>query len=219
MSPKRGRKKSELRRKPPRRLPSPFLLIVCEGKKTEPNYFRGIADKKKTIKGQIKIVTGEKIGGTDPETLFGYAKRERRGRQKEQIQQYDTVWLVIDKDNFSQYEEVIRKAADQKNIQVAYSNPCIEFWFILHFHYRDTPMSGDQAENELNRNKGPLCGYEKKWEDVYQKIEHLTDTAVWNAKKLEQYHREVGESLFSNPSSAMYKLVEILLSLKDDHRK
>lgn len=45
---------------------------------------------------------------------------------------YSDVWVVIDKDDFSDFDEAIQKAGVEK-LSVAWSNPSFELWYLLHF--------------------------------------------------------------------------------------
>ena len=77
--------------------------------------------------------------------------------------------------------------ADAKGIQIALSNPCFEFWYLLHFQYttkffKDYPA----VKNALTTY---LPDYEKAG-DVYNQLAEHTAIAIQNAKRVEQYHRE-----------------------------
>ena len=75
--------------------------------------------------------------------------------------------------------------ADAKGIQIALSNPCFEFWYLLHFQYttkffKDYPA----VKNALTTY---LPDYEKAG-DVYNQLAEHTAIAIQNAKRVEQYH-------------------------------
>ena len=102
----------------------PRFLFVCEGKQTEPNYFRSFR-----VNAVIHIV-GEQH---NPQAALDTAERLR------QHEEYTQVWLVFDRDEWraEEFNQVIAQA-ERKNIQVAYSNQAFELWYLLHFGYRDT---------------------------------------------------------------------------------
>ena len=58
--------------------PKPLVLIVCEGKETEPNYFNGIRKRKRIPRDRIKVVGCDECGGTDPKTIVECAKKVRK---------------------------------------------------------------------------------------------------------------------------------------------
>ena len=77
--------------KPPREK----YLIVCEGAKTEPNYFKAI--EKRLPKGIIQLnILGI---GANTVSVVKYAIKER-DKNIGTLDEYDEVWVVFDKDDF-----------------------------------------------------------------------------------------------------------------------
>lgn len=81
------------------------------------------------------------------------------------------------------------KAEKLENVIVIVNNPCIEFWFLLHFE-RTTKFFSDcnSAEKQLKKHIGDYEKtrkyFTKQDNDIYLKLkEHLTD-AQENSKKL-----------------------------------
>ncbi len=114
------------------------FYIFCEGKQTEPNYFDGFKDeiKKNPIyKNLIHI----EVKGVGAETLrvIEYAQEYV---EKNRLKNAE-IWCVYDKDSFppTDFNAVSQKADALSNPEmgityhVAWSNQCIEYWFILHF--------------------------------------------------------------------------------------
>lgn len=110
------------------------ILIVCEGEKTEPNYFNAF----KKLNSRIDI-TCEGIG----QNTLNVVNRAIELRDNAQTP-YDRVWAVFDKDDFSanNFNAAIQKA-QSNNINVAWSNEAFELWYLYHFQHRVTPMSRD----------------------------------------------------------------------------
>ncbi len=69
-----------------------YYLIVCEGAKTEPNYFESI--KKELPVGLLEI----KIEGTGRNTL-GLVKHAKILGEKS-TRKFDKIWVVFDRDSF-----------------------------------------------------------------------------------------------------------------------
>ena len=112
----------------------------------------------------------------------------------------------------SAYSVDAQKMADAKGIHIALSNPCFEFWYLLHFQYttkffKDYPA----VKNALTTY---LPDYEKTG-DVYSQLSAHTTNALQNAKRVEQYHLQNGSSkpfgIAVNPFTDIYQLVESLL--------
>ncbi len=98
----------------------PSILIVCEGKNTEPSYFNHFRLSSATVKS-----VGE---GYNTVSLVN------RATQLVNEKKYDQVWCVFDKDDFNEndFNKAIQMA-ETNNFKVAYSNQSFEYWLILHF--------------------------------------------------------------------------------------
>jgi hypothetical protein len=111
-----------------------IVLIVCEGGKTEPEYFKMLCDQLHLTAREIHKVTIVGIGGA-PLTVVNEAIKRRDMRleqsRKKLALKYDHVWAVFDRNGHANVKEARNKAKDN-HIGVAFSIPCFEFWFILH---------------------------------------------------------------------------------------
>jgi len=65
---RKAKRAEEHRREIARRDPYERILIVCEGEKTEPNYFRWLRDRFRL--NSANIVIADKRGGLDPKSLL-----------------------------------------------------------------------------------------------------------------------------------------------------
>jgi len=127
-----------LSRKDPHKVPNPTILIVCEGKNTEPSYFHQFRLSSATIKP-----VGE---GYNTVSLVN------RATQLSKEKEYDQVWCVFDKDDFdaNDFNNAI-DMADAQNFGVAYSNQAFEYWFILHFEdHQGAGMHRDEYDKKIN---------------------------------------------------------------------
>ena len=87
------------------------------------------------------------------------------------------IWCVYDKDSFpkadfnavSQRAETLNKQQDNVKYYVAWSNECIEFWFILHFAYYDSNTSRKDYRKFLHAKFKELgwTRYEKNNEELF----------------------------------------------------
>ncbi|MCP4482261.1 MAG: RloB domain-containing protein [bacterium] len=188
------------------------ILIVCEGKKTEPNYFR-VFNKTSLKSNSINIT----IEGAGKNTLSLVEAAVNFGEKAKNDQYlYSEIWCVFDKDDFSEFNNAIKKASD-KAIKVAYSNPCFEFWYILHFEYLQTALHRDKYKNMLTSRLKTLTKkknyqYQKNSKDMYDILLDNQETAINNAKKLLEYHK--GKTCSeSDPSTTVHKLIQALKDL------
>ena len=188
-----------------------FYLIVCEGEKTEPNYFESL--RKELPVGVLHIeIEGS---GRNTSSLIDYTIKIRDKSNKN----YDKVWAVFDKDSFpnKNFNEAIAKA-EAKNINCAWSNEAFELWFLLHFQFVSNAMSREDykayLEREIIRESGDkLYKYKKNDKGTYLLLEKYgskNQAIIWaeELKSLntdQKYHTH-------NPCTLVYKLIEELLS-------
>ena len=123
------RKQSFQQRLKPQLEPMQRFLIVCEGEKTEPNYFN---------KFPIPSDSVIDVRGIDANT-DSLVKETIRLMS---LKKYDQVWVVFDRDSFTpNHFNTACRLADQNGIQKAYSNEAFELWYLLHFFYLDTGIT------------------------------------------------------------------------------
>lgn len=125
---------------------------------------------------------------------------EKRGRGRA----YDEVWCVFDVDEHHALDETRTKARDN-GVRLAVSNPCIELWFLLHFH--DQTAELDRAAAQSRSAKALGCGKSLSIE-CRQALSSRHDEAVARAKALSLRHEGNGLSPDANPSSSMWELIE-----------
>lgn len=206
---KRFKQKNQKSEKP-KKLVS-YFLIVCEGEKTEPNYFRSFPIK------VGKIVYDIEFEGGGISTLKVVEKAiEFRNKSK---QKYDRVWAVFDKDSFkpSSFNSAIFKAKSN-GIECAWSNEAFELWYLLHFHNRVRAMSRDEykkaiedAVNDKLGNKKRSFKYKKNDPNMFALLNKLgsQDLAIKWASDLN--NKIEGEAFANyNPNTQVFKLVEEL---------
>ena len=171
------------------------FLIVCEGEKTEPHYFKEFRVPKDVID-----IYGF---GYNPIRLVkkAIALKGRDGG-------YDQVWCVFDRDSVPLAEFNAALALAKKNdIQVAYSNEAFELWYLLHFNFYQTAVPRRDYIKKLSKLMGHE--YEKKSKSIYQELKTRQPTAIKNAKRLlKQYHPRKPAN--DNPSTTVHLLVEQL---------
>ena len=185
------------------------FLIVCEGEKTEVNYFKAFTVPKKiavTVKGEGK------------NSLSLVEKAIKIIDNLKQDDSFDQIWCVFDKDNCSKEQfNQAERLAKENNIKIAYSNEAFEIWFILHFQYLDIATSRSKYPKILTtqmKKYGLLNEqekYEKNREDMYEKLKPYQTTAITNAAKLIQDRDEAKKHPFdANPSTTVQDLVQEL---------
>ncbi len=148
--------------------------IFCEGQQTEPNYFIGF---KKLIEGNpiYRDMVLVEIEPCQAETMrvIGTAEDyvKKNNIKKGQI------WCVYDKDSFpAEHFNDVEKRANALNklnpelqYHAAWSNECIEFWFLLHFAYYTSNNHRAEYISFLNDKfkKLDIGKYQKNMKNIF----------------------------------------------------
>lgn len=181
-----------------------IVLLSVEGQnKTEKNYFNGFNNE--TTK--VVFTSGNE---TDPVKLSKRLLQEYKNNQLDDGLG-DLAFCVVDGDVSKKQEVEIRKADTivKKKGKVIVSNPCIEVWFL--FHFTDSTRQYKSSQEAVNRLKEYIPDYEKNMKEIYNQLFDKLDTAIINAKKLDDYNQMLNRSLHSydyQPSSEIYKIIE-----------
>ena len=176
------------------------ILIVCEGEKTEPNYFK--AFKKQLPRGLVEVdILG---AGTNTLSIVKIAKNKMKESKKTNIP-YDHVWVVFDRDSFppSDFDNAI-SSAESNNFDCAWSNEAFELWYLLHFEFRNTAMPRIDYSSKLSKYLDEK--YKKNNYNMYDKLFDKQIIAENNARKLLNQHRSCPPSK-SNPATKVHLLV------------
>lgn len=170
----------------------PAVLIVCEGRETEPNYIEGLLDHLRVNPAAIRVERGD--GRTDPVSLVKRAQKLFKDDGE-----FDLVYVVCDGDSNRigearrQAEKTLSNSYRQKTrVQIVANCPSIEFWLLLHFEYSAREFrNSNEAEREL---QGHLTDYQKNDRDIFSKVRSGLDAACDRTQRLKQELRATGAS-------------------------
>lgn len=196
------------------RAPYEKVLIVCEGEKTEPNYFNELIDFYEINTANV-VIDGS--CGSSPISVVNHAIA-RYAKEKDTLVPYDKVYCVIDRDTHDSFDEAIAKLAKQKPAGVFHATvsvPCFEYWLLLHFNYTTAAF---MAAGNKSAGDRVLVELKKYWPD-YGKGNHGTfshllgqlNFAKANAARVLVNAQQTGSS---NPSTQVHELVEYLQNIK-----
>lgn len=163
------------------------MLIVCEGSKTEVNYFSAIRREKRLPNADIAIVPSDY--GTAPLQIVQYAIDrflETKG--------FDRVYVVFDRDDHLTYHNALAKAeATNKTLKndasakvpfiAIASVPNFELWILLHFRDVLAPIHRDEVYAELKK-PAAYPTYAKNSRTVFSDTKALIQEATARAEKL-----------------------------------
>lgn len=217
-SPKK-RQQRQLERKQNRRASYDRILIVSEGSKTEPNYFREIRIAYRLHTANVEVRPSEL--GTAPIQVVEYAKELfENGDPHKSIQPraFEKVYAVFDRDDHNSYFDALRlaKSLDGKlkndakqavTFQAIASVPSFELWLLLHYEDIQAPLHRDEV---MRRLKQYIPGYEKGAGQAFAiTSEHLTDATNRAERLAERFTAETAPE----PFTAIIELVKLLTML------
>ena len=178
-----------------KREPSPSLrmrkiaLVICE---TEVCYINLL---KSWYKSPIRIISHIEGTKITPSLV------EKRTKELK-ISQWDKVhtFLIYDMD-----VQAINEKLHKCKAEMLLSNPCFEIWLLLHAKDQKAAIETDALIKELKKSAPVWKNYSKSAFTDTQKsfLNNNTDVAVARAKILQE---------FQNPSTGIYKLIEMLSS-------
>ncbi|RLT88008.1 RloB family protein [Ketobacter sp. GenoA1] len=212
---RKAKSAKNLQRKGARRAAYKKILIVCEGEKTEPNYFEGAREYY-----ELNTVNVEVRGdcGSDPMSIVSFAKQRYR-EEKDAGDPFDQIYCVFDKDGHATYARAIDAltSATPKDTYFTISSvPSFEYWLLLHFVYSTRPytaLPGNSSGNQvLTELKNYISDYEKGRRTIFSElIEQLEQAKNYAKRALQESERNQTD----NPSTRVHELVEVLQNLKD----
>lgn len=197
------------------RTPSfPRLLIISEGIKTETAYFTSIKEQiHNRFKDNIimdKVDIGILGTGRGTMTVVNYALKSRNRHT------YSQVWVLIDKDQFTDFDQAIKKAEDE-GLSVAWSNQSFELWYLLHFQQvssgMDNRMIIDRLSTHLQQKGITRERYSKSNPLTYETLKEYVQLAMDRSEKLLKEHETLRNNKPSrmNPATTVPDLMKLLM--------
>ncbi len=211
---RRTRGEQALRRRSRHRAEKIRILIVCEGRETEPNYFRGLREEE-SVRQNFRVEVRKGKGGSCLAVVHqAIAELEKAAIRGED---FDEAWCVFDVEQAGQREQVIqaRQLAGRHEIRLALSNPSFEVWLLACFVRTKAAFAhADAVIEELNKHwrRAFERAYEKNDEQLYARLADRTRTGIVNARRVrEQDWASAPDIIDCNSATEVYLLVEHLL--------
>lgn len=108
-----------------------IYVLSYEGNETEPQYYEALRDKLK-FKDYILHIESLRREKTNTNSAPKYVFQKLKEKQSEfNFQDTDEFWMIVDKDRW-ELNEWVEKCQKERNFHIAISNPCFEFWLLLH---------------------------------------------------------------------------------------
>lgn len=181
------------------------FLIVCEGAKTEPNYFNGFRVPQLVVDA---VGTGYNTLSLVKEAISLKGEKEAEAHQQGKPP-YDQIWCVFDRDSFDadDFNNAIRKA-EAVGFQVAYTNEAFELWYLLHFDDHRSALGRDQYSGILKERLGH--SYHKNSQTIYAELQNRQTGAIRRAESLLAEYRANHNPQQDNPCTTVHLLVKAL---------
>jgi hypothetical protein len=123
-----------------------LFLVSTEGAVTEPQYLHAF-NSDQTI---IRVDCLRSGSDSAPRLVL---KRLARAVQTERLRKEDQAWLVVDRDDWpeDQLGACVAWAGERKGRGLALSNPCFEFWLLLHFEDAQGSIGAAEIRRRLRQ--------------------------------------------------------------------
>ena len=195
------------------------VLVVCEGGKTEPNYFRFLIAKLGLTTAEVKICGKS---GSAPQSIVKHGKEILKLDPD-----YEFIFFVFDRDSHTGYKAAIQSIknmnSSNKSFTAITSNPCFEIWFLMHFRASTAPFSssGNRSSCDNVISKLKQCSGFGNYKKGGKEFANLLENRRQDAKK---HSRQVYNNLMAsrsvdqtkhdlNPVTLVHELVETLEQL------
>jgi hypothetical protein len=183
----------------------PAMLVVCEGRETEPNYILGLCEQLGVNTAAITLIRGDTV--TDPAGLV------RKAQERFQADgYYDRVYVVCDGApgtlaRARQMAEKTLKSAEGKktHVELIASCPSIEYWLLLHFEYTARPFT--TAAEVTASLRAHVTDYAKNDPEIFRKVAVGFELACRRAVQLKA---DLAASGATAPDTDMHRLAEQL---------
>lgn len=224
------RRRTDLRRRGPQREPYDRILIVCEDTRSARGYFEEI--RREWHLSPVNIVVRPSDDGTDPRSVVCYA----HDLFSEENNDYDVVYCVFDRDQhetFGQALDLIKKwnlsfqsalvdadGSPRSRFRPIVSDPCFEFWLLLHYRYTDRPYgptgSRSPCEDLIHDLKEYIKDYDKGSGGVFARTAEYLPVALEHARRRA---RRADADGTTNPRTDIHLLIQHLddLRLRTSH--
>ena len=192
-------------------------MIVCEGKKTEPLYFKALVAHLGLTTTEVEVC-GD--CGSAPKSVVRFGKKKF-----DYDPDFDLIFFVFDRDFHPDYDEAIelvkqfqrQKKFKGKTVAAITSNPCFEVWFMLHFGAFRKPCAASGGRSpcgnliSLLKKKPGFKNYQKGQGHHFKILHSHLPQAKLNAAQTLKQSREAGDrEHHGNPTTFVHLLIDKL---------
>ncbi len=205
--------KTQFQRKSKFREPVLFL-IACEGIKDEPTYINEFVKFYHIDQASVKIAE-RKPGdrSSDPLSIIEILSDNLKDIKSINIKRSIHPWILIDRDDrLKETLESAKRCCDELGYNIAFSCPCIELWFLL--HYKDINKLDSNLRTKLLNSQALKKYLIKNHLDLQTNLSSMflnTNDAIQRAKEIDY----ITVDFPATHCTKVYRLIEKLLELID----
>ena len=193
-----------------------IIVLAFEGNDTERIYFEEFRSSVKFNDDLIYLhLLKRSKNDTNSAPNHVFKKLKREAKDEFNFGNDDELWMIIDTDRWRNILEIIQACKTLKNMFVAVSNPCFEFWLLLHIKNIEEYSQDELAlilENKKVTNKknyvdikiSEILGSYNKTNPKPEQFLPTINLAINQAKKLDDLEEDYPSKLGSH----IYKLIE-----------
>jgi hypothetical protein len=194
--------------------------LAYEGNLTEADYFEKLKESARFNDEQIHLLSlKRKKGDTNSAPNHVFKKLKNEAKEEFNFKSPDELWMIIDRDEWKGIDKISELCKEEGNFFLALSNPCFEFWLLLHIKditdYSHEELNVIFENKKVNNTKthlkqllGTLLdeGYNES-RPRSQRFFSNIDLAISRAKSLDNLNEDYPSYLGSH----VYKLVERII--------
>lgn len=162
---------------------------------------------------------------TAVDILKDHGRRARKGLLgMNEPAKFDQVWAVIDTDVLVRHGvwNEIEQLATARNVRLAHSTPCFEYWLLLHItEFTTRPIvDGTAAKATVKATFGrDYSTNEDTAKTVMPEFLQGWPKAVKSAERVREYHFDAGNRVPANPSTEVDRLVCAMNDSAPEHAR
>lgn len=212
------RQRAQLERKQTQRASYDRVLLVSEGSKTEPLYFKEIKNAHRLQTANVEVHPSAL--GTEPIQVVRYAQQLFEAgdpRKRVRARAFEKVFAIFDRDDHKSYFDALKlaesldgKLRNDAKQPVAFkaiaSVPCFELWLLLHYEDIRHLLHRDEV---LTRLKQHIPGYDKGAGGSFGTTKGNLDVASKRARSLAALSTAFDDT---EPSTDIVELVALLIA-------
>jgi hypothetical protein len=183
-----------------------LVLVVCEDEKSGCDYLKLMA---KHLRLHTTCIVESSATGSAPISVVEDAIKRIAVNKKEKSEPFELVFCVWDIDEHTSLNDA-RQLAHANEFNVIESNPCFEFWLLLHFVPYTAPIirraNKSPADECVKLLKQYITDYDKsKIKDFFVELLPKLETAKNNANRLRTELQSTGSI---NPATDLDLLIQ-----------